>query len=418
MPWQHCDLDVHDDVACPTCGITKVEWTIKVGSTRVFKLSANTCKVVLFEADGSYAEGTTCRMELPDGTIAEPTLDDGGYAKGTTRLPGDVLVSFPGRRVEPASKKTAARAAPGVAAGEAFLCPVGNAKHEFRVVAGHWVEVEFLDDRGLLLDEQFEARLPDGTIRSGALVKGVARLEDVPAGEVEFRFPSRDGSNWYAHDRHSIDLELRDDAGAPVPNEPFVVRLPDGTTRPGVLDGDGRARLEDLPSREVEVAFPKRSGTHWDFLDHFPDAVARAAPPAPTRSFVLALRHAGVPVPGARWVARTTDGHSFGGVLDEHGERLIEGLDVDTCEVSFPEVADWRLADGTTPLHLELRLADGRPAAFARFLLRTLDGVERGGGVLDEHGRATVQALAGEAYEVTFPEHESWARRSAPPVSC
>src|SRR5688572_17268768 len=98
MPWPHCDLQVNDDVACPKCGMTKLEWTIKVASTRVFKLGGKkACKVVLYQTDGTtYAEGAAYRIELPDGTIEEGALNPAGYAKAQTRLPGLCWVSFPG----------------------------------------------------------------------------------------------------------------------------------------------------------------------------------------------------------------------------------------------------------------------------------------------------------------------------------
>ena len=39
MVWSHCESDeILDDARCPSCGMTKAEWTIKVGHTRVFKI--------------------------------------------------------------------------------------------------------------------------------------------------------------------------------------------------------------------------------------------------------------------------------------------------------------------------------------------------------------------------------------------
>jgi hypothetical protein len=339
MPWEHCQSPaIADDVACPACGITKIEWTIKVGSTRVFKLGAKSCKVVVRTTDGGYAEGAACRMALPDGTVAELELDDGGYAKANSKVAGDVLVSFPGRKVALADEGTGARPAPDAPPGTAFLCPVGKDKHEFRLVAaGRWVELSLVDDRGLVVaDEPYVARLADGTLRRGTLVNGLARLEDVPEGDVEVHFPGRDGGDWYEHDLHSIELELLDEAGRPVPNEPFVVRLPDGTTRPGVLDGDGRAKVEGLPTREVEVSFPRREGPTWDLEGRLPEPELPSAPPP--KPLELEFRDAdGRPIPFAPFRLRVAGGVVVEGRLDRDGRASLHGYDGVACEVTFPE---------------------------------------------------------------------------------
>jgi len=339
MPWEHCQSPaIADDVACPTCGITKIEWTIKVGSTRVFKLGAKSCKVVVRTTDGGYAEGAACRVQLPDGTVAELELDDGGYARANSKVAGDVVVSFPGRKVALADEGTGARPAPDAAPGTAFLCPVGKDKHEFRLVAaGRWVELSLVDELGLVVaDEPYVARLADGTLREGRLVNGLARLEDVPEGDVEVRFPARDGGECYEHDLHTIDLELLDEAGAPVPNEPFVLRLPDGTTRTGVLDGDGRAKVGGLPTREVDVSFPGREGPTWDRLDRLAEPEPPAPPPAPPLELELKDER-GRPVPFAPFRLRLADGQVREGRLDRDGRASIPGLGDEAREVSFPE---------------------------------------------------------------------------------
>lgn len=134
MPWPHCEHPaISDDKACPTCGMTKAEWSIKVEVTRVFRLGKGfACKVELRDAAGTYAAGVRCRMELPDGTVSEVALNPAGYAKGTSKLPGDAIVSFPERGADVMSVSSGVR--PGEAPGT-FRCPVGNDKHEFRLVA-------------------------------------------------------------------------------------------------------------------------------------------------------------------------------------------------------------------------------------------------------------------------------------------
>jgi len=53
-----------------------------------------------------------------------------------------------------------------------------------------------------------------------------------------------------------IELELKDDDGAPAKDEKYVIKLPDGSEKEGSLDGDGHARLDDIPPGKVKVEFP------------------------------------------------------------------------------------------------------------------------------------------------------------------
>jgi hypothetical protein len=53
-----------------------------------------------------------------------------------------------------------------------------------------------------------------------------------------------------------IEVELLDSGGRPVPNADYILRLPDGTEKRGQLDGDGRARVEDVPPGAFKIVFP------------------------------------------------------------------------------------------------------------------------------------------------------------------
>jgi hypothetical protein len=53
-----------------------------------------------------------------------------------------------------------------------------------------------------------------------------------------------------------INIELIDREGNPIPNEEYILRLPDGHTRRGKLDNNGQAQEEDIPPGSVFVEFP------------------------------------------------------------------------------------------------------------------------------------------------------------------
>lgn len=60
-----------------------------------------------------------------------------------------------------------------------------------------------------------------------------------------------------------IEIELLDDKGDPVANEPYKIQLPDGTTQEGSLNSRGRARLEGIEPGSCEVTFPNIDAQDW-----------------------------------------------------------------------------------------------------------------------------------------------------------
>ncbi len=54
-----------------------------------------------------------------------------------------------------------------------------------------------------------------------------------------------------------IEIDLKDQAGNPIPDQDYVLKLPDGSTRQGKLDAKGTAREKDIPPGSYEVEFPK-----------------------------------------------------------------------------------------------------------------------------------------------------------------
>jgi len=53
-----------------------------------------------------------------------------------------------------------------------------------------------------------------------------------------------------------IEIELKDREGQPIPEERYVVDLPDGSQEKGTLDQQGKAKIDDVPPGRVKVEFP------------------------------------------------------------------------------------------------------------------------------------------------------------------
>jgi hypothetical protein len=61
-----------------------------------------------------------------------------------------------------------------------------------------WIEIRLVDNNGKpVAGAAYEVIMPDGAIRSGNLSsKGVARYDQIPAGECQVKFPKLDAKEW------------------------------------------------------------------------------------------------------------------------------------------------------------------------------------------------------------------------------
>ena len=60
-----------------------------------------------------------------------------------------------------------------------------------------------------------------------------------------------------------ISFELKDEDGQPMADEPYKIKLPDGTIREGRLDGEGKARVAGFKNGQCEICFPRIDGEEW-----------------------------------------------------------------------------------------------------------------------------------------------------------
>jgi len=62
-----------------------------------------------------------------------------------------------------------------------------------------------------------------------------------------------------------IEIELVDQDGRPMPGERYRITLPDGTVKKGLLDDNGRARVDGIrPGGPCDIEFPDIHGEEWE----------------------------------------------------------------------------------------------------------------------------------------------------------
>lgn len=191
MPWNCCGTDHIDTVrTCPTCGTSKVRWTMLHRATRIFMIprkKVTWVELELKDALGHPLAGERFRVVAHGGGEHEGALDGAGFARIDGLAPGPCRISFvdlDGAEwdwdVPPTEEEE-----PGAAPAESAPPPA-------------WVELELHGTDGRpLAGERYRLELPDGEVREGELgPDGRAREEDVPQGVCKVSFPELDGGEW------------------------------------------------------------------------------------------------------------------------------------------------------------------------------------------------------------------------------
>jgi hypothetical protein len=60
-----------------------------------------------------------------------------------------------------------------------------------------------------------------------------------------------------------IEIRLVGEDDGPIPGQRYRIELPDGSVRGGQLDGEGRARVEEIPPGSCQVTFPDLDAEAW-----------------------------------------------------------------------------------------------------------------------------------------------------------
>ena len=74
---------------------------------------------------------------------------------------------------------------------------------------------------------------------------------------------------------HWVEIQLLGEDGQPIPQEEFLVELPDGKRETGFLDGQGLARFSGLlTSGTCKVSFPQLDRDAWQLIATEPKMAA------------------------------------------------------------------------------------------------------------------------------------------------
>ena len=400
MPWSCCGKTLLDsDLQCAGCGGGKRAWTTRLAQTRLFQVGGSSwIEIELVDPAGKPIPHEPYLVVTSKGKEIRGTLDELGFAR--VKKPGKkpCTVSFP--EIDQRSGKYAF----------GFTPVPRKPKKEL-----HWLELELQDDHDPprpVAKEPYEVILPDGSTREGELDdKGRARLEELPPGECEVRFPKRDvrdsvctlaftpAPRHIAQELGWIEIELRDEQDPPQPlaGEPYVVICSDGSKHEGELDDQGQARLEEIPLGECQVWFPKRDVQEGVY--GFERPASTKLIPGPPRGWIEVelLDDRDPPKPVAEEPYRITDpeGAVFEGKTDAKGRVRVEDLACGPCLVEFPQ-RDAR--DGGQGFSLPAALASKRDDAPERNDWLEIELVE---------GTDPPKPLAGEPYRVELPDGSS-----------
>lgn len=130
-----------------------------------------------------------------------------------------------------------------------------------------WIDLVLTDSRGEpVAGATYEVEASDGSVHTGTLdADGCASVRGIEPGSAVVRFPEYHRDEFESDPAPScrcvqatwVDIELVDEAGAPVAGAPYEVVLADGEVCEGVLDARGRARVESLVDGPCRVRFPE-----------------------------------------------------------------------------------------------------------------------------------------------------------------
>lgn len=272
------EFAVEDMAGQPIAGkkyrATLTDGTVKKGETdskglvRFDEIDPGLCEFVLEGLDGDAwetAEGAEWIEFLVTDAEAKPLADVRYEVKLTN-----------GQKKEGVTGKNGLVRFEGLKAGVCeFRLPDFDADEVLDAAEGSdWIEllVNGTDDRpkpGV----EWLATFADGSTKSGTTDEtGLVRVERLKSGKVDVSFPGSEAElvgsvvkgGAAKPATGSIEIELTDVDGQPVRDVRFVAESPDGTTREGVTDDQGRGKIEGVVEGEYSVTFPDTDASAWE----------------------------------------------------------------------------------------------------------------------------------------------------------
>jgi uncharacterized protein (DUF2345 family) len=132
--------------------------------------------------------------------------------------------------------------------------------------------------------------------------------------------------------------------GAPIPFEPYWIKLPDGTVHEGRLDAYGRVRFDDILPGEALIRWPaldEEAAVLTQPAARPPATAPAAAPPteAPRTWIEAALVDMdGQPMPGERYRITLPDGTAHEGRLDAYGRVRLDQIVAGEAVIVWPDL--------------------------------------------------------------------------------
>jgi len=229
-----------------------------------------------------------------------------------------------------------------------------------------------------------------------------------------------------------FEIELRDEDGDLVPNEPFKIlaRDKDDVLAEGALDAKAHARVAP-GSSQCRVVFPNRDHRSWVFgvLGIAPKQDDVLKPLDAPRWIEIELQDEyGEPVAGEKYQIVRRDGTVLKeGTTNSHGSARIDSLEASECAIVYPgrDSSTWvfgvrgnvrtpqevakPLSASNRWIEFELRDEYGRPVAGEKYQIIRPNGSIAAEGTLNAQGSARCDVTLSEC-AIVYPgrDHSTW----------
>ena len=239
-----------------------------------------------------------------------------------------------------------------------------------------YITIELKDRNGQpIAGEGYKIVLSDGSVHEGTLdADGKATVEDIDPGRARITFTADERPQTW------LEIALTDDNGRPLPGEKFTLDLPDGSQLEGYLDGQGRARIENLDPGDATLAFTDEAPRHGTLTVQLAD-------------------EDGNPIGGEKYRVILPGGREINGLLDDAGQAELKNVDAAEAQVTFFDAAK------KPNVSIQLKDSDGVPIGGEKYKLKLPNETEIEG-TLDANGMVTVRHIDWGTSEISFGEDD------------